>query len=221
MPAAQMSVRQPSHRRLQQLSQAVTPAAGSGGGVVQATIPYRKLTEAGDRLVFIPDGEAFDMRSHPVEDLRELGETSLLIDGCLLHSMSFIVPALVFHSFHNRALLPRFSVSVSPSCRYVMKRNITRANTALLCPRAEGLDDPHHLREVATERLTYRHEMEALARECFPGHKVRLVMAGGPTGEDGVPNGNVFTRMSELPAGIVQGMLSQCCGSAFTLTFTH
>ena len=48
--------------------------------------------------------------------------------------------------------------------------------------------------------------MEALARECFAGHTVRLVMAGGPVGEDGVPNGNVFTRMSELPAGIVQGV---------------
>ena len=30
-------------------------------------------------------------------------------------------------------------------------------------------------------------------------------MAGGPMGDDGVPNGNVFTRMSELPPGIVPG----------------
>lgn len=156
-----------SHRRLHMLSQHVAASATAsreGRGVVQATIPYRKLTEDGDRLVFIPDGDAYDMRPHPVEDLRELGETSLLTDG------------------------------------FIMKRNVSRANTALLCPRAESLDDPDHLREVAAERLTYRREMEELARECFPDHTVRLVMASGAKRE-----GNVFTRMSKLPPGIVVG----------------
>ena len=162
----------PSHvRRLHRLSQHVVlggvPTAASG--VVQATIPYRKLTEDGDRLVFLSDGDSFDMRSHPLEDLRELGETSLLTEG------------------------------------YRMERNITRVNTELLSPWGEKLDDPEHLRAVAAERLAYRLEMEALARECFSGHSVRLVMAGGPTDEYGVPNGNVFTRMSELPPGIVPG----------------
>ena len=147
----------------------VAASVSSGMGAVQATIPYRKATKNGDRLVFIPDGNAYDMRPHPVEDLRELGESSLLTDG------------------------------------FVMMCNVSRANTALLCPRAEALEDPDHLREVAAERLTYRHEMEALARESFPGHTVRLVMAGGPMGEDGVPNGNVFTRMSETPPGVVGG----------------
>ena len=166
-----MCAGQPSHcARLHRLSQHVVGGVTTAGsGVIQATIPYRKLTEDGERLVFLPDGDAFDMRLHPVEDLRELGETSLLTDG------------------------------------FIMKRNVTRANTELLSPWAEKLDDPEHLREVAAERLTYRLEMEALARESFPGHNVRLVMAGGPTGEDGVPNGNVFTRMSELPPGIVPG----------------
>ncbi len=160
----------PSHHRLHRLSQHVVGSVTvARSGVVQATIPYRKLTEDGERLVFLPDGDAFDMRPHPVEDLRELGETSLLNDG------------------------------------FIMKRNVTRANTELLSPWAEKLDDPEHLRVGAAERLTYRLEMEALARESFPGHNVRLVMAGGPTGEDGVPNGNVFTRMSELPPGIVPG----------------
>ena len=104
------------------------------------------------------------MRPHPVEDLRELGETSLLADG------------------------------------FIMKRNVSRANTALICPRAEGLDDPDHLREVAAERLTYRLEMGELAKECFAGHTVWLVMASGAKRE-----GNVFTRMSEVPPAIVVG----------------
>jgi hypothetical protein len=141
----------PSHRRLQRLSRQLLPV-GSAGGAVHATIPYRKATEDGDRLVFMPEGDAFDVRPHLIEDLRELGETSLLADG------------------------------------YVMMRNVSRANTALLCPRSEALQDPDHLREVAAERLKYRHEMEELARESFQGHTVRLVMAGGPMGELSIEN---------------------------------
>ena len=151
----------PSHRRLQRLSQQLLPV-GSAGEAVQATIPYRKATEDGDRLVFMSEGDAFDMRPHPVEDLRELGETSLLTDG------------------------------------YVMMPNVSRANTALLCPRSEALEDPGHLREVAAERLKYRHEMEALARESFPGHTVRLVMAGGPMGELSIENSGENVRFTPL-----------------------
>ena len=165
--------RQRAGGRLRRLSRQLCQLSGrqnpTSSGTVQATIPYRKLTEDGSRLVYMPDGDAYDMRPHPVEDLRELGETSLLTEG------------------------------------YVMVRNVSRANTALLCARAEGLEDEQHLREVAAERLAYKLEMEALASECFPGHTVRMVMAGGPMGDDGVPNGNVFTRMSELPPGIVPG----------------